>query len=68
MLTLGNESFHPDSEHMAVAKFSPSRIHSIVSMDQTVPDIWGSGDKREMNNSRDREVHIGSSLDRPDDA
>ncbi len=47
-----------------MANSSPSHIHSVASR---VPDIWGSSDKREVNNSRDREVHFGSLLDRPDD-
>ena len=50
--TPGNEPVHPDSEHMVVANSSPSHIHSIVS---------------EVSNSRDREAHFGSPLDRPND-
>ena len=46
---------------------SLSHMHSIASKGETMLDIWGSSDKREVNNSRDRELHFGSPLDRPDD-
>lgn len=62
-----NEFIRLDPDHMVVADSSPSHMPSIVSRGDAIPDIWGSSDQREVKNSRDRELHSGSPLDRPNE-